>query len=378
MSYVTKEREIILRQALETLQANTPITSIGPGAVARAIAEVVTGELADFYSIMEFNTAMNVISTARGRALELMGVLYNVERKQLTDLATIDATSGAFYFYLDSPHSADIVIPTGTRVFTDTDTYVGEQFSYTTASPALLAAGRTRVYVTLRPAFTDSVFTSGANTLVRHNLDTGNVVLRCTNPKPIAPQVGYETDDNLRTRIIKAARVAAGGTSEAMRFAALSIVGVRDLVVRSTPYGLGSVEALVVPEDRATAGAVFTQVSQRLAGVKPAGIRLFMKQPNYVPVDVAATIILRQDANVDPDGPARRAEVGIARFLNRHLPSGTMVYNRLVQSIFDASDAVNDVVITSLNVNGSEILRRNYTPEPDEQLVSGTIRVASA
>lgn len=377
MAYVTKERDVILRQALETLQAKTPITSIGPGAVARALAEAMTVQLADFYSIMDFNTSMGFLSTARGRALELFGVLYNVERQQLTELAAIDASTGSFYFYLDSPHTADITIPQGTRVFTDSS-YIGQQFSYITTAPALIAAGRTRVYASLRPEFADSIFTTGSDTLVQHSYTGAPVTVNCTNPKPIAPQVGYESDDNLRIRIIKEVRVQAGGTEEALRFKALGIPGVRDLVIQGASYGLGSVSALVVPEDRASAASVHARVRDALTTVRPAGVRLFVRQPEYIPMNVSATVILRPDVNVAASGSVRRTEVAITRTLNRLLPGSTMVYNRLIQSIFEASDVVNDVSITSMTVAGAEILRRNYTPAPDQQIVAGTITVASA
>lgn len=378
MSYITREKEVILRQALQTLQEKTPITSIGPGSVARALAEVMSVEVADLYSVLTFNSQMSALSTARGRSLELFGALYNVTRKQLSEVAAIDQSTGTFYFYLEQPHNYTVTIPAGTSVYTSQGDVIGQQFSYVTTENAVIAPGRTRVYVGIRPAFEDSVMTTGANTITEHDADTGAVNVYCTNPKPITPQAGFESDENLRNRIIKAVRSTTGGTLEALRFTGLAVPGVRDVVMRSTPYGLGSVEAIVVAEDPNAAGAVAAETGRALERVHPVGVRLFIKEPTYTTVDITATVFLREDNNVVVGGPSRRAENAAIRYLNRLIPGGTMVYNQLVQAMFDSSDVINDVAITELRVAGAEILRRNFTPQPDEQLVPGTIRAAAA
>lgn len=379
MAFVSKDKTDILRIALQKLQETTPITAIGPGSVARALTEVVVNELGDLYGIMDFNTSMGVLSTAQGRALDLLAELYGLERKRLGEIATIDQSVGAFYFYLGTPYGSDILIPSGTRVYTDSENYIGEEYSYVTTQNATIPAGRTRVYVSIRPAFTDSVFTAGANTITRHSLmDPADADIRCTNPKPIAPQIGYETDDNFRTRIVKEVRTSAGGTADALRFAGLAVNGVRDVRIRTVPYGLGSVEALVVSEERSFAGQVMSDVSTQLEKAAPVGVRLFIREPDYTSCEVYASIIVRKDLRVDPEGTARRVEIGILRYLNRLLPGEPLIFTQLVQSAMDASDAVADVSITRLRMSGTEVLRRNYQPESDQQIVPGEIKVLSA
>lgn len=377
--YANKDRNAILRDALQKLQTTTPITAIGPGSVARALAESVTNEIGDFYSAMDFNTAMGYVSTAQGRALDLIGELYNVRRKQLGEIATLDESVGSFYFYVDTPHTADIIIPAGTVVSTEDFGPLGEQYTYQIIREAVLPAGRTRVYVSIRPTFSDSVFTAGKNTITRHNITPPEgVELKATNPKAIQQQPGFESDENYRTRITNAVRTSAGGTLTAVRFAGLSVDGVRDIRVRNTPYGLGSAEALVTPEDRRTAVSVVARVIDELERVRPAGVRLFIREPDYAPCAVRATIIIREGLNVTPEGTARRAENLVLRFLNGLLPGEKLIYSQLVQAILDSSDVIQDTVVTSLRVNGVELLRRNFTPEDDVQIVPGEIQVVPA
>lgn len=378
-AFVRKEKAEILRHALSKLAKTTPITAIGPGSIARAITESITGEIGDLYSILDYNTSMTFLSTASGRALDLIGTLYNTERKRLTQLATIDESIGSFYFYIDEPHGEDITIPSGTRITTEAQDYVSSRFSYVTTQTVKIGAGRLRAYVSLRPEFQDSIFTAGANTLVVHNIvSPAGVTLKCTNPKPIAAQEGFESDDNYRLRIIKSIRASAGGTSESLRFTALGVSGVRDVKVRSGPYGLGTAEVLVVPEEVDEDGSLMTQVRQALNSVAATGVRLFVREPDYITFDLTATIFLRPDVQVEAMGTARRATIGVQRFINRLLPGQALVYSQLLQAILDSSDAIADVNIVRMRISGAEVLRRNYTPKGDQQIISGNIIVREA
>src|SRR5688572_9024934 len=102
-AYLIKNKDEILRSALQKLSEKTQITATSPGSVARAMAEVIIEEIGDLYSVLDFNMASSFVSTAQGRALDQLGLLYNVTRKTLADVAAIDKSLGSFYFYLDTP-----------------------------------------------------------------------------------------------------------------------------------------------------------------------------------------------------------------------------------------------------------------------------------
>lgn len=376
-SYVAKERSDILRLALQKLQSETSITSIAPGSVARALAEVLVDEISDFYSALDFNMSMGLVSTAQGRALDLIGSLYNVQRKDLSEVATINQSVGVFYFYLDAPIQDNITIPQGTRIYTDDESFVGDRFAYTTDAPVTIPAGRTRAYVSITPAFHDSVFAAGKHTLTQHDFD--NNLVKCTNPKAIQAQEGFETDENYRARIIKQVRTTAGGTIQALRFAGLAINGVRDVKIRDAAYGLGSVEAVVVLENRGLAATALPDAIRQMDAIRPAGVRLLVKQPEYSALDAIATIVIRKDVtDINTSGTARRAELGILRYLNTLLPGDKLVYSKLIESVLSASDVIDDVNFMRLQVAGTEILRNNFQPSEDTQIVPGSIEVSVA
>lgn len=379
--YVKKNKADILRSALRKIESNTSVRSTGPGSVARAFAESITTEIGDLYDALDFNLAQSVLSTASGRALDLIGSLYGVTRRTLTDLATIDAQVGNFYFYIESPHNEIITIPSGTLVYSSaSDSFVGNQLSFVTTEVVTIPVGRTRVFTSIRPNYSDSVFTAGAGTLTIHSFVSpiGKPV-RCTNPKPIAPQPGYEQDDEFRVRIIKSIRVSSSGTNEAVRFAALGVFGVRDAKIRTTPYGLGSFEIIVTPEDNNIVQTVLTNATEVVNRVRPVGVRMFVKAPETTPMDVSASLILAPGLTTqDVSITSNRVRNTITRYLNTLLPGSSLVYNRLIQEILDTSDVIRDVQITKYAPNGIETLRRNLTTAEDEQIIPGRIEVTVA
>lgn len=380
MAFLVKDPVDILTQALRKLSANTSLNATGPGSVVRALTEAVTTELGDFYDILDFNLSMQVVTTSSGRALDLLGTLYNVQRKNLSALAAVDRSLGSFYFYLDSPSGSNITIPGGVQIFTNTTDFVGTLYTFQTTDAVTLPAGRTRVYASIIPLYSDSVYTAGKNTLVSHNFTNlpNGVVLKCTNPKPINPQTAYEDDDTYRVRIIKAVRTAAGGTAEAVRFAGLNVDGVRDITIREAAFGLGSFEVIIVASDSSAAGVIRQLVTEQVNTVRPVGVRMIMREPDLLLMDIKASILLGNQANVDAQGVSTRARTAILRYLNRMLVGTPMVYSQLIQSILDASEFIVDVSILELAANGEEILRRNFNPLTDQQIIPGNIEVVAS
>ncbi len=375
--YAKKTRAEILQEALYRLQSQTPITAISPGSIARAFTESITEQLGDMYDALEYNLAQSVLSTATGRSLDLLGQLYNVKRRTLSDLAATDAKVGAFYFALQSVHNEDVTIPGGTKVFTGVDSFIGRQLSFETSTDVTIPAGRTRVWASIRPSYNDSSFSAAPNTLLFHNfIAPPGVTVTCTNPKPIAPQMGYETDDNFRLRITKAVRVASSGTVEAVRFAGLNVNGIRDITIRQAPYGMGTFEVIIVAENPSDTAAVFAAARAAMDGVRPVGVRMISKQPNYVSFDFGVSLVLGSSF-VEPN-ILDMVRIAVLRYVNSLLPGKELVYNRLIQVVMDVSPAIKDVRVTRFAPRGIEAVRRNLTVKTDEQIIPGGITVQTA
>jgi hypothetical protein len=287
---------------------------------------------------------------------------------------------GVFYFYIPQPWSQAILIPSGTFVYTDLTTHIGQQFSYQTVGDSWILPGHTKVWATIKPNFQAGYFSAGPGslTVVDPNFQQPmGVTVYCTNPKAIPTQVTAESDDSYRARIIQSVNTTSGGTLGAMRMLALGAAGVRDIVLRDLPYGLGTVEALVVTEDNIPNNlGVINSVTSILVNVKPAGVRVYVKQPTVLPVDVGVTIITAPGAaNVNVSNAMQLTANAISNFLNAPTVGTRLVYYELIQAILDATDYTADVIVNDLAVNGVQILRQNFTPASDQQLVPGNIVV---
>lgn len=378
-SYIRKNKVEILRDALNKLQKNTPITSIAPGSVARALVEAVTNEISDFYDIMDYNLNQTLITTASGSSLDLIGSLYGTIRRQVNAMAALEAVTGSFYFYIFEPTSVEILIPDGTNVFPDIS-YLGQRYSYSVVGDTYILPGRTKAYASIRPNFIDDSYTAGSNTLIFHDavLSTGTSLL-CTNPKPINARPTYEDDESYRLRIIKSMRVASSGTVEAVRFAGLSVSGVRDVRIKQIATGLGTFEAVIIPDISQTERDVISKCIAAMELVRPVGVRMNAITPVRISVDITIQLISPAIANPPMrESMITRAQIAIQRYMNSLLPGDMVVYNKIIQSIFDSSELVKDVIIKKFSVNGIEVLRRNYQPESNQQLFPGNIIVEVA
>jgi uncharacterized phage protein gp47/JayE len=377
--YLSKSHGDILRSALRKVEKQSDLTATGPGSILRSIIESVTSEIGDMFTAMDFNLSQTVVSTAQGRALDLLGALYGVTRRELSQITTINSTIAAFYFYLETPYGSNIVIPAGTRVFTATDDLIGRQFTYETTESVTIPAGQLYAYSGIRPKFTDSVFTAGAGSLSIHDfVSPPNATVFCRNAKPIPPQLGFESDDDYRLRIIKNIRVTASGTAEAVRFTALSFSGVRDARIVQQPYGMGSFQVVLVPENAIAGPTLARRVLPALNAVSPVGTSMFIKLPETLPFDISVNLTLSNDISSETKERIRaRARTMIQRYLGNLLPGDPIVYNRMVSLIYGAATQVLDVQITSFAANGTEVLRRNYTPKYDQQIIPAGISVTT-
>lgn len=374
--YLQKGSDEILRQSLAKLADTTDIRATSPGSVARAIVELVAADLGEFFAILDFNMKQAVLSTASGRSLDLWGALYRLPRKKLSTLAAEAEIIGAFYFYSESAVPYDITIPRGTNVYTNRDDTLGQQFSYATTVDVVIKAGRTRAYAPITNLFSDTVFTAAPGTVTNHTYEAPEgVVIKCTNSKPIAGRQGVEPDEEYRSRLIQEIRRQSGGSSLSLRLTSLAVPGVRDAVVREAVAGLGSVEVVVNAEDYSTGDIVLSAVQRALTTVRPPGVRLFVRQPTLMRLDVKVSLNIKRLVGTSEDQVKFRAKNAILRYINSLAVGEDLVYNRLISDILESSDEVVDASFTTLGVNGTEILRKNFSPKEDEHIVPGEINV---
>ena len=370
----------MLVAVLDALQKNAGISSVSPGSIARAFAEAITTEIGDLYSAFKFSVEQSTLSMASGKNLDAMGELYGVNRRTVSDELVVDRVTANIEFSLNKPYTSDILIPKGTLVYNSVDDFSDIQYAYELNEDVKIMAGLTRQYGSVKAKFATNNITAARNTLVKHNyISPPGVVVYCTNPKEVYASINAESDDNYRKRIVSAIRSSATGTAESIRFAALSVKGVKDAKIREGSYGIGSCDVIIVPESLNSIGAIPEIVTTAINGVKPLGIRLNVRMAKKKNIDISATLTLREGT---PGQMAKSVEAQARIFLSRYLNSLTIGSSISIQEMEAqmkfASDTIVGVTINSLSVDKKNIPNTDYRLSDDRSYMgAGTISVYS-
>jgi uncharacterized phage protein gp47/JayE len=366
--YGSKEKEEILTSMLNSLERDAGITAIYPGSIARAFAEAISTEISDLYSSLSFSLRQGALSTASGRNLDLIGELYGVVRKQISDAAAIERQSFNMEFFIQKPYSQEITIPKDTMILTSVDNFSVRQYRYKLNDSVSIPPGSTRAYGLVIPDFADNTYVAPRNSLISHNfVAPPGVVLFCTNPKEVYSNINSESDDNYRRRIVSSIKTRATGTAESVRFAALSVKGVKDVRIRESSYGVGSCDIIVVPESLSSIKQMPEVILSSIASVKPAGVRFNVRIAEKLSIDITATITLSNSVtDILNAGIKNQAALFVKRYLNSLTVGDTISITEIERQIRRSSDYVRNVIINSFNIEGKEMPFKDFTPISDK------------
>jgi uncharacterized phage protein gp47/JayE len=362
--YGSKDKSEILTTVLDSLEKNAGISAVYPGSIARAFAEAISSEIADLYSSLSFNLKQGALSTASGRNLDLMGDLYGIQRKEISDEASLERQSFNIEFYIPIPYSQTIIIPKNTYVYTDVDNFAVKQYRFKLNGDVIISAGITRAYGLVVADFSDNTYIAPRGSLTKHNfIAPVGVSVYCNNTKEVYSIINSESDDSYRRRIVSSIKTRAAGTAESVRFAALSVKGVRDVRIRESSYGIGSCDIIVVPESLSGLKQFPEAILNSISAVKPAGIRFNIRIAEKLAINLSATITLISATNeVLTAGIKNQASIFVKRYLNSLTIGDTVSIKEIEKQIRNSSDYIRGVTINSFNIDGQEIAIKDFTP----------------
>lgn len=365
---------------MTSLEKNAGISANHPGSIARALAEALAIEIGDLYEALKFSIDQTSLSTASGRSLDLIGELYGVFRRSVSEDVQQERASFNIEFSIAHPHSAAINIPDGTLVYNDVTDFSAKQYQYKLVGGVLIPAGATRAYGRVVPNFASADFTAAKGTLIRHNFSSPDgVIIYCSNTKEVYSMIGMESDEMYRKRIMKAIKSNSFGTSESLRLRALGVSGVRDVRVREASYGLGSCDIIIVPESQRINTNIVGELFASLSEVKPVGIKLNVRVAERVPINVAVNIVLPAGlSETVVTGIENQASLFLKRYLNSKTIGDNISFGDMESQVKLASDFIKSVNILSVSANGQEIPKGVYRINDDKQfMVAGTVSVFS-
>ena len=366
--YGAKQKEEILMSMLNALEKNAGITAVYPGSIARAFAEAISTEVADLYSSLNFSLRQGALSTASGRNLDLIGELYGVVRKQISDVSAIERQSFNIEFLIQKPYSQAITIPKDTLIFNNVENYTIKQYRYKLNDTVVIQSGATKAYGIVVPDFSDNTYVAPRGSLTMHNfIAPPGVVVFCNNTKEVYSSINSESDDSYRRRIVASIKTRAAGTNESVRFAALSVKGVRDVRIRESAYGMGSCDIIIIPESVATVKQMPEVILASINSVRPTGVRFNVRIAEKLEISVIATITLANTVNDTlSSGIKNQASLFVKRYLNSLTVGDTISISEIERQIRQSSDYIRGVTINSFNVDGKELPLADFTPSSDK------------
>lgn len=375
-----KSKEQMLVATLNALQKNAGISSVSPGSIARAFAEAIHSEISDLYNSLKVSIEQSNLSTASGINLDMIGTLYNVQRRTISSELVPERVTGNIEFYLNTTHSSTVTVPKGTLVYNDTTAFSSTQYQYELSSDVVIATGNTRAYGSVKAKFADNNVTASRNTLTKHNfISPPGIIVYCNNPKEVYSSLNSESDDNYRRRIVSAIRGSASGTAESVRFAALSVKGVRDVKIREASLGVGTCDIVVIPETQAGITTMSQLVYEKIKSVKPVGINMNLRIATKKLVNVSATLTLREGTT---SAIARSVENQSKIFLNRYLNSLTIgdsvSISEIERQMKLSSELIVSVTVSNIKVDNRNIPNKDYRLSDDKSyMAAGTLSLFS-
>jgi hypothetical protein len=239
------------------------------GSVTRTLAEAFARELAAMSQqiLLVYNSGF--LSTAKGAALDqVVAILGEKYARKSGDYAT-----GDVLFYRNSPAPADIFINDGILISTSTSTRSGEPKIYETIQEKILRKGKESVLVPVRAIKKGQggITEVGAiRVMVQPVMGIDGV----TNPYEILPTGTHETDEELRERAKHALEAAGGTTSNAIKYALMSIPqlnGKSINVEEDFSQGNGLVKVTI---DAIATKDLVNEIDKKIFETKAAGIKV--------------------------------------------------------------------------------------------------------
>jgi len=325
---------------------NTNITNLNPGSVIRTILETIAKAMSDLYQLIHTVTRAGFIQTAEGKWLDLKVRELGLIRKQG------QKATGYITFYRNTPKDENITIPAGTIVKTVKDSS-GQEYRFKTIEEIILPAGETEVFTLIEAENQGSNYNVGKETIVKistHISGIDGVINKSVNlgagSRSWQVMVGadIETDEDLRSRAIyRWDELGVGGTADAYRSWALSVVGVKSVqILDDFPFGPGTVGLVIAAENGIPTPELLQQVHDIVKTRKPLTASVHVLSPNVKSVDIE--ISLQRFSSFELDDVETRVSQKLLNMNTKLLIGEHLILSRLVADIMEV-DGVYEIEI---------------------------------
>lgn len=357
------------------IKNNTPLNNFNQQGITRAFLDILALEVEKIYNDLDFIYTSFDPTRASGSDLDKLGLLVG-ERRTGSTTAT-DITDTNFYFYIDSRvdwnfqklfnelysyDEIDVLESNGyiTRTNGVISTFVlpagiivgnsDKTITYTTTDQITFNATDTKKYVGIVASSSGPDYNVSSNTLITHSISLipelvkVASMIKCTNTFPIQNGSYSMTDDEFRY-IISTARSALMTNELAIRRAALSIPGIRDILFEKNKFGNGTISIIVDGISPLISNGLLSAVKESVEQKMSFGDVLFVSAPEYIGVELNFNISI--DPSISDTLSIRtQARNTVIQYINNLPIGGEIVWNQLVSTIMSISGVIDFIPVS--------------------------------
>lgn len=342
------EREIQAR-IYQRIINETTITAPMEDSFVGVLMKIFAAEYKSIWDYVKQLRDAGLVWTATGTGLDDIGYTLGVPRKADQQASTRGLARAVRFTNLGG---SNVTIPTGTRVFKDSDPTVA---FFTTEAVTLTPGSRGEVHVDA--ASTGETYNVAIGDLTRSSLPSSTVSV--TNILPIQNGSFQESDDSYRERIVQEFRRRDVFNPDTCIALLRSVPGVKDVLLLDQRRGPGTFDAIIIPYNENAASMVVAACQALLRDNKPIGVSGKAKAPTYRQVDITAALVFSKDVGERRESIRENIRAQIAARIDA-LPvedgsgNGTFYVSQIRPLIIDADISIVDATV-SIGIDGSPL-----------------------
>lgn len=374
---VIRQRDFseMVNDGISFLTANTDITYITQGSMARALIDAPMLELSRLQDFVMTNFDNAFLSNATGPFLDVIADGLGLVRREPRS-AIVLKEDGAIRFFVrngtlgqrlpDPLDSTKGLIPNGT-VISNSDGSV----EYAVGEDVQFPLNAKSVFVPALAINTGSGSLIGPGHLTVHTLGIADVFV--TNDIAIATGADEETDENFRFRISRAFSTRFSNNSTSVQVAATSIVGVIQANLIEFARGAGTFDVLLIPRGNKLPSSIKDEAFRAISEVTAYGISVKVREPDFIAIKITLRLRFVPDIGDGSRDIVRDSvQTSILGYIASIPMGGEFIINQLRNAVLTASDLIVDMTLLEICIDGKQNAIRNHKLSVDELFTPDT------
>jgi uncharacterized phage protein gp47/JayE len=245
-------------------------------------------------------------------------------------------------FIDDAGAPTQLLIPAGTLVVNNTSS-----IKYTTVDNVYLSNTSNEVYVPVVATTEGAGANVQSNVLIKHNLNQYDVIrdltkyILCSNRYPITTGKAAAGDEEYRYNL-SLGRINFGINEVAVRQAALSVPGVRNVLFERGRYGNGTFNIIVEGISPIVSEGLMDVIRQRIISQTTGSDAVYVQRPDYLGIELNFEIVAETGTDLVSLRESTRAD--IIQYINDIPIGGTIIWNRIISIIMDRNGSMDFIL----------------------------------